>query len=1078
DGRTLVRSATGMMHFDNAEPARLNPGAIEFWDVATHQKSRVIDTGDEKCHAVALSPDGRTLAAAVGEDVWLIDLTDPAAEQERIGAEAYALAFADDGKRLVTYTVYGVKVWDVRARRDLFTLGGSWASALGNVGRVAFTPSGYVLATESDGLRVYDGREFAAPAVTAVAAKKKLGAGLATGPKTDAPPDDRPDAVRIAVKQSVEAQKDDLGAALLHSVEALSADPDPGRQAVHRLRIALALQRHPKLRPVVPAGATEPIGFAADTVTDPPGTPNVSDPTEAWHAADLILISADGRRLASYNRVTTESRLQEAKAGGRSPWWVRVLDARTGRPVGPVIDLEQRVGDGRIELSPDGKKVAAIIHLPAAKKNDDEEGPSGPAVVRVWNAETGHRVGEDASVPFKSDKKAWLWFVAEGRILVATSEDDRSKTPAWDAETMKSLGLPEPFDRVFGWDHSPYIVTSKGDGPAVVWDARTMKPVAKPLERTGLVDAVVSPDGSVAVLAYSYWVEAWDTKTGEARHPRVLARGGVKALAVSPDGSRFAAGYQGPEFKHFVRVWDSRTGDAVSPPIELTDDPTDVRFLAGGTALLTVMKREARVWDARTGEPITPPWTGEGPSGEFGWASPIRYALVGHTLLCQRMPQTSQFDEWKFAPDHRPVEELKTLAEVLAGRQRAADGSLGAIPADELMALRRAAQAKSPGAFGTPVGRAEDLLAVRPDPRTAQLVGILGDAQQKVDRRISACERLAELKAVEAQAPLTTALRADGDARVRAAAARALATHTPLKPESVAGLVRSLQVEGNTRVRADAARALHGPAAKQVTGELVQVLQSDKAPEVRAGAAYALKDASADAPGVREALKAATDKAQPWQLRVDAAGSLAKLYPNDGDAVEVLAAAAGEAKGWPQYTAVRYLHELGPRAAPAVPALAKIVVAEKYQSHFINTNWYAVHALMRIGPAAKDAMPALIQCLGQDEAHPYWTTNNPQTRDNPFAYTLARIGKPAIPELLKVVREDKDPKRRRAAVMSLAYMGPAAAETIPELEKLLTALEQKEKTDNGDELLVTALKNALKWIQDPKAKSVDGLMKK
>src|SRR5262249_20874692 len=245
--------------------------------------------------------------------------------------------------------------------------------------------------------------------------------------------------------------------------------------------------------------------------------------------------------------------------------------------------------------------------------------------------------------------------------------------------------------------------------------------------------------------------------------------------------------------------------------------------------------------------------------------------------------------------------------------------------------------------------------------------------------------RLGELAAPEAQGPLTTTLRADPDARVRSSAARALAALTPLKPETVAGLLRSLREEGNAGVRASAARALHGPAAKQVTGELLTALKEDKWSEVRAGAAYALKDAPADGAGVRDALKAATDKSQPWQVRVDAAGSLAKLDPNDTGCVEVLAAAVAETKGWPQYVAIQHLHNLGPRAAPAVAALAKVVAAEKYQSNFMNQTWHAVHALMRIGPAAEPAIPTLIQSLDGDEANPNWTsgdTNYPSAREN------------------------------------------------------------------------------------------------
>jgi hypothetical protein len=80
--------------------------------------------------------------------------------------------------------------------------------------------------------------------------------------------------------------------------------------------------------------------------------------------------------------------------------------------------------------------------------------------------------------------------------------------------------------------------------------------------------------------------------------------------------------------------------------------------------------------------------------------------------------------------------------------------------------------------------------------------------------------------------------------------------------------------------------------------------------------------------------------------------------------------------------------------------------------------------------------------------------------------------------LLKVVREEKDAKRRRAAVMSLGYMGPPAAEVAGELEKLQKAIEDNSNATEDDRWLETALKKALGRIRDPKAKPVDELMDK
>ena len=222
-------------------------------------------------------------------------------------------------------------------------------------------------------------------------------------------------------------------------------------------------------------------------------------------------------------------------------------------------------------------------------------------------------------------------------------------------------------------------------------------------------------------------------------------------------------------------------------------------------------------------------------------------------------------------------------------------------------------------------------------------------------------------------------------------------------------------------------------------------------------------------------------KAQPWPVRVEAAASLARLFPNDVECIRVLADAVAESPGGPQYTAVLYLHELGPRAAPAVPALTKLISREKYQSNFINRTWYAVHTLMRIGRGAKEAMPVLIQKLGEDEANPHWAgtrTNYPSPRQNPFAYTLARIGPESLPELLKVFREDKQHKRRLAAVLAIGYMGSAAAEAVPEFEKAQKALDDKDMLSDDEQWLQTALQKAVARIRDPKALPVDELLEK
>ena len=115
-----------------------------------------------------------------------------------------------------------MKFWDPLSGRDILTLGGTSAGG-GNTSRIAFAnPAGLVLVNEVDGLRVYDGRPWTPPPV--VAAKP-----TPPEPKQDAPADERPDAVKTAVAQSVAAlDARDPAAAALHTVAARGSGSRPG----------------------------------------------------------------------------------------------------------------------------------------------------------------------------------------------------------------------------------------------------------------------------------------------------------------------------------------------------------------------------------------------------------------------------------------------------------------------------------------------------------------------------------------------------------------------------------------------------------------------------------------------------------------------------------------------------------------------------------------------------------------------------------------------------------------------------------------------------------------------------------
>ena len=178
-------------------------GTVKLWDVATRQERATLEPNLGRCHAVAFSPDGKTLATGSGnwnEEVGGVKLWDAITGQERLtleqdvipvlslafspdgtllaagsGRSPYSgpregwvtlwdvpsgqkravlggydrivpsVAFSPDGKMLATGTLRAVKVWDVMTEKLLITL-----NAFNNwVYGVAFSPDGATLATPS-----------------------------------------------------------------------------------------------------------------------------------------------------------------------------------------------------------------------------------------------------------------------------------------------------------------------------------------------------------------------------------------------------------------------------------------------------------------------------------------------------------------------------------------------------------------------------------------------------------------------------------------------------------------------------------------------------------------------------------------------------------------------------------------------------------------------------------------------------------------------------------------------------------------------------------------------------------------
>ena len=272
-----------------------------------------------------------------------------------------------------------------------------------------------------------------------------------------------------------------------------------------------------------------------------------------------------------------------------------------GTDDGRVVGFDRFGGPARYAVSvgvphvralachPDGERFAAPFRYSsvASKAMGDRDR------VRFFRLDTGRpaTVGEVDSSSYRqmitgapllevpclhADRAAWLAFAPDGRSLVSLgAEIDFGLDP------QSEYNKPIPATPVQVCPVAPPFAPG---GPKWLTARRDVQAIA------------LSADGTAAAVASHEWVRA-GRLDAEKVPPAYAARGRVKCLALSPDGSLLAG-----SMADDVTIWENRAGQVVqefaahaAPVQALATHPTEGLFASAG--------RDGKVllWEAETG---------------------------------------------------------------------------------------------------------------------------------------------------------------------------------------------------------------------------------------------------------------------------------------------------------------------------------------------------------------------------------------------------------------------------------------------------------------------------------------------
>jgi WD40 repeat protein len=581
--------------------------SIRIWDADSGRLLRRLSGHHSPVHALALSPDGKTLAsAAVGDPaVRLWDLATGRTVREFRGklVQVQSLAFAPDGRTLVTGSRLGtVSVWEVatgqflrrwetdpqRAARGRAGADGTGAPAL------AFAPNGQTLAT-ADG-----------PVCLWQAATGKLLRRLPLRQDSAWAVAFSRDGKTLAVGGLRRIHLFDLAAA--RELRQFAGHPGGNRSLVFAKdgkalitggndgTVCLWETDSGKLRRRLlgHCGPVETVALSTDGQTVASGSDDHT--VRLWDAArgkekctrvghqgliQTAAFSPDGRLLATASHDRT----------------VRLWETATGKE---IRRLRSRLGSfSGVVFTSDGKKILTA-------------GADG--CLRLWETATGKELREFREQPGRIESLA---ISPDGRLAVTGGRDNILRL--WDMLAGKEVrhfgAVQGQIIRVAFAPDGKTVAAAGADNTIRLWDVATGAQVRVVGTKHGWPLCVAfSPDGQLLATGRGDGlIRLWDVGSGEQVRELRGHRSWVSALAFSPDGKTLASScYSGA-----LRLWEVATGRERFRSVGHRAAVWDVAFSADGRLLASVSSdTTALLWDP-TGRSLLPPLPAAGLSPEL-----------------------------------------------------------------------------------------------------------------------------------------------------------------------------------------------------------------------------------------------------------------------------------------------------------------------------------------------------------------------------------------------------------------------------------------------------------------------------